>query len=309
MGGGPRTPMKFILALLVLAMLPAASAHLTVTAVAPTEPLMPGVATAIPVTASASCATVAAEYQAMGETELYFGQTPPGLSAFNTTSERVPFTMDQCQPVNTSDPTTSATAYSTGNLFVTPSMTAPYGSSIPFSISVFGNDPTTPEGGDPAVIDIRVAYYGNLSLMAQNIPEDITGPVTLQIMAHVMSNGDSTLKVMAEPANGTVAAIAPVQVTAPATDGLAMRMVTIPISYTPPAGHWHSDSIHLMATLGAQDGLSNTTATSMLHVHLHAAEMHDEEETSTTTSKSSPGVPALLAVGVAALLARRLTTP
>lgn len=265
------------LAILTLATAPVA-AHVTVTAEPPTGPLVPGVANPIQVTASANCAFVAVEYQANGETELFFGLTPPGLSYFNQSSDVVPFSINQCQPVNQGDPAASGNAYSTGMLYLTPSMSAPAGQDIELSISAFGNDPTTPEGGEAALVTVRIAYVGNVTLLHPATMPMVTGPGPITFLAQVATNADSMLTIKAEPSIGTVAPVAPIAVLPPAVDGLDVRTIAVVLDYTPPEGNWTETEIHIMALLTPATVEGNATS-AMMHVHAHnGAQPHNHTD-------------------------------
>src|SRR5688500_16976154 len=95
-----------ILAVLVLVAVPAAAAQVDVSAEAPPAAIDPTQTTTIPVTFSADCATVLAEYDAAGNTELQIElkEAPAFITGVGDT---VPFSFDMCDPA-------SATVESTG---------------------------------------------------------------------------------------------------------------------------------------------------------------------------------------------------
>lgn len=139
-----------------------AQGHITLSAVQPTEPLTVGVPMPILVTASKSCPTVLTEYQLMGETEIYFGLLPPHPAYLNATSDRVPFTVNQCS----TSPADQGNAITTGNLYLVASTAAPGLTNLTVTVVTYGNDPSVPEGGSPVNLTFQVAYYANGTLSA-----------------------------------------------------------------------------------------------------------------------------------------------
>src|ERR1041385_8639885 len=132
-----RKPALPLLAVAALLALPAAQAHVTITATAPKDPLVPGVATVIPVTASANCAVVLTEYNAMGKTTLHWGLAPDAAKYWSAKSDDVAFDATTC------DPAGPATVTVKGTIAVTPSMDAPALTPLGLTVTAYNGASTT----------------------------------------------------------------------------------------------------------------------------------------------------------------------
>lgn len=217
-------------ALAALLLLPVATAHVTVTATAPTAPLVVGVPTEIPVMVAASCAAVAAEYQAAGNTAFHFGlgpDTPPSLTGNGTAFE---FTATGCDPQPAGDdPSTAAQVRIAGTVRVVASSMAPALTPLRLAVVVL-NGEGNPESGEAAV-EVQVAPFVNHTLQAGTPVAVGTGhrvPFTVAYQANAATLLAVTATVDGQAIPGPAPQLLPAPYLANKTVGQATFEVLVP---------------------------------------------------------------------------------
>lgn len=232
--------------------MPGASAHVTITATDPDATLEPGQTLEIDVSASTLCATVAAEYQAMGKDKLTFGLDPAGPTGFNTTADVVDFTIAQCDPLSMPTPTT---ATATGKLRLTALGTAPGLVRTPLMIYAFLPGSATPEGGTPASINVTVGFHANATIRAgaYNVATR-----SLQVIVDYQSNAAATLQVSGTCSCGPVSAPIARRVEPPSFYNLTKASATFDVVLA--QGTSPTEVVKLAATLTAIGGTGTAEA-------------------------------------------------
>jgi hypothetical protein len=294
-----RTPALALLAVAAL-LAPAAQAHVTVTATPPADPLPPGVATSIPVAASANCATVLAEYNAMGKTALHWGLAPDAAKYWSATSEDVAFDAQDCDPLG------PATVTIHGTLAVTPAPDAPALTPLGLTVVTYNGDSTAPEGGDPATFNVTVAYNATATLtLGAPVPSGngtaatYSVPITLSYGA----NAPTTLSFEGSATTGTLALPAAAALDPPSFTNKTTLTRTFTATFTPPAGAWSGADLKVTAHLMAKGAMAPMV---MREASAHLA-APAPSPAATSTSKSSPAPSVALALSLlgVALLRRK----
>ncbi|MEA3202887.1 MAG: hypothetical protein QOI63_553 [Thermoplasmata archaeon] len=297
-----RKPPLVLLALAALLALPAAQAHVTITAVAPKDPLVPGVAAVIPVTASANCAVVLAEYNAMGKNALHWGLAPDAAKYWSAASADVAFDGTTC------DPAGPATVTIMGTIAVTPSLQAPGLTPLGLTITAYNGASTTPEGGTPAIFNVTVAYTANVTIAAgtpvpgagQNGSAAATYAVPITVT--YSANAPSTLAFEGSATAGALAFPAAASLDSPSFTNKTTLTRTFSATFTPPAGAWTGADLTVMAKLTPKGAAAPvTSAMGTAHVTAPAP------TASSGTSKASPAPSVAFPVALLglALLRRR----
>ena len=285
---------KSLLALAaVLAFLAApVAAHVTVTATGPAE-VQAGVPFQVAAEVRANCAAVVGEYQAMGETELHFG-LPPASAAYLVAGEasKVPWSISQCS----TDPAEQGNAIGKGTFTVTVTPAAPAFTPLNLSVVAYGDDPAVPEGGAPAVVEFRVAYYANGTLAATEagghgaMHGNATGHAIALALTYV-TNAESVLTVEATSTSGEVAAIAAVPVTPPSFDNKTSAVANVTATFTPPA-EWTEAALTFQAFLAPKAGGAKvpvgTARLTLANDAAHAGAHSEHGEHEHTEAKASP---------------------
>lgn len=296
----------------VLVSASSAAAHVTVTATGPEE-VQVGVPFTIEAEVRANCAVVVAEYQAMGETELFFG-LPPDHPAYFVNHTGAPFawTAEQCSL----DPAEQGNAVGVGSMTLEVTAAAPAFTVLNLSVVSYGNDPAVPEGGDPAIVPIRVAYHAVGALAAAKAGHDVahgddgnhTGQA-IELILNYTTNAESLLTVEAVSSAGEVHAIDAVAVTPPSFDNKSRSEVELLAHFQPPA-EWSTADLTFNAFLTpVAGGAKVPVGTATLSLANDAAETHDEhsdEEHEHAEDKESPApVFAFVGLGLLAFAAIR----
>lgn len=261
-----------LLAALILA--PLAQAHVTITADSPSTPIPAFQETAIPVTFSANCAIVLAEYEANGNTELTItgGNNTPAWLAF--TGDKIPFKTDMCDTTPTSS--SAGNVVSTGNLYVTPGAMAPAGRTTTFSVLAEN------EAGEASVF-LEVAAWANLT--AQEFHDTVDeGNITITVPFNITTNAALDLSFSVD--NGT----APANVTLanPLLTGSNTADTNVSLDLNIPEG---MDTVERTLTVTASYN-GTTIATTTIPIHLDDMSFHSDPDTHDDPDHDheSPGV-------------------
>jgi hypothetical protein len=285
-------------ALLSFLVAPIASAHVTVTAEPPEGTIPADAPTSVPITLSASCATVAAEYEAAGKTELQL--IAEGAPEFLTiVGDQIPFTLDMC------DPAGPATVESTGNLVFTPGPLAPGLTPIMIKAKADG------EAGE-VFFNLTIAYRGSFTNASLDHFIIENGTATGELVFNVTTNANSLLmfSVLTPPAGGTLNLPETLDVESPIPLGNDTRQVTVPIAYTAAGPNATTDSVTVQVMLHAADDMSVPPYMAELVLDFEPAQVeeHDHDEHEHDEAAGVPGVEAVVLIGgivAAACLARR----
>lgn len=283
-------------------LLPTASAHLTVTATAPTAPLVPGEATSIPVEFSANCAVVLAEYEVDGRSPLEVVLNPGTPAWIAGVGDKVPFTFDKCG--------TDGNVRGSGTIAVTPGPFAPGLQQVNLSIGA-KNAKGAAEAGE-ALVPITIAYYGVLDVTtpATEIRLD-NGTATLDLWLNATLNADSMamIEVVAGPEHGTLGIATSVNIASALAENQTQRAIPFQFTYTAnPGDNFTMDSVTLRFLMhAAADPGSITPAqeiTFQFSQPQRPAAVEDAEEAGGFAP--GPGLALIAGAGLAALaIARR----
>lgn len=297
---------------LILAAVPTGAAHVTVTAETPAGPIPWGQPTAIPVTFSASCATVLAEYEVAGNTELEIVLKEGAPTWVNGTGEKIPFSFEMCDAA-------SATVESTGNLIIVPSELAPGLQSVNITAVAKG------EAGE-VNIPIVVAYRGEIQGPTSSPEIELEhGNATAEITLGASLNADSfaMVEIVAEPEHGTLTLPeGMLEVASTLADGSANRTFSFPIGYHAlPGANFTMDMATIRVFLHAASDPSQQGVAQEFMVHFampdhemgHMGEHegegdahdHDSHDHDAASVPAIDGIVGLLGVVLAGFVLRR----
>lgn len=292
---------SLLLAIALSLLVPGAAAHLTVTATGPTEPVQAGVPFVVTASARNLCAVVLAEYQALGETELTFGLAPDGPAyAQVVAAEVAPWTVAQCG--------TDGYATTTGTFSVILTSAAPALEPLNLTVVAYGNDPSTPEGGDPAILPVEVGFAANGTLSAAQASGDHANhagehAMTLALTLNYTINAPALLTIEATSSVGEVHEVEALNLTPPAFDGLDTAQQVLYVGFE-PGDNWTSADLTFTAYVTPEGGerLKLDEASLTVH-HEHDGDAHGHGDHEHADGEEAPLPSFLLAGGAVALAA------
>jgi hypothetical protein len=280
-----------------LVALPIASAHVVVTANAPKTPIPADAPTSVPITFSANCAVVLAEYEAMGNTELQIiAKDPPAW--LPAVGDKIPFEFSMCG--------TDANVRSTGNLVFTPGPLAPGLQPIQVIAMAEG------ESGEIA-FNLTVAFLGLISIEPMAPVMVHNGTAAGELVLNITANAAGLLmfSTLAPAASGTFAGLPETQdMESPLLANTTSKIVRVPFTYTAndPANA-SADQVAIQVMLHAADDMSIAPEMAeitimfepMIHEEDHTAHEHDDPAFIPTVEP----LVLLGAMGAAAVVLRR----
>lgn len=288
--------MKHALAFLAAAatlslLLPTASAHLTVTAVTPTAPLVFGQATKIRVTVAANCATVLAEYQVeKSKTSLELELQAPAPSWLTGVGETVPFKAENCGA--------DGNVKSTGNVSITPSLLAPGLQQVNISFGAKGESGT-------ATVPVTIAYRAAIEAAPEMLTLDVVdGNATGLLAFNASINADSMamIEIVGEPTQGTLDIASSLEIASPIAENKSARSVAIPFTYRAIPGAVSEDIVVRLMIHSVKDPAQ---ASEIKEVTLRFTNATVVESTPTASADAKGFLPApgpmVLALGLLAI--------
>ena len=280
-----------------------AQAHVTTTVDPLSGPLVVGVPTQVTVHFSEPCFEVIPQ-EAQGQDTVASGLAPDAPATVAWTGQEVAFTSDLCD--FTAVP--FALVRATATLTLVASASAPGLTAFDLPVTSYLGNGTEP--GDVVPLNVTIAYHANGTLAAAEAAgHDAHGNATaipLTLTLDYTTNAESVLTIEAASTSGSVAAIAPADVTPPSFDSKANASRTVTTLFTPPA-EWTSADLTFKAFLAPKAGGEKVpvgTATLTL-ANDAAGEAHDEEHGHEDAEESPAPVFAYVGLGLAALAALR----
>jgi hypothetical protein len=283
----------------LLALAASAAAHVTIAATGPADPVAVGQEFEIEGTASANCAVVLSEYQAMGKDRLALGLSPDAPAYFAWEEHPFDWTVAQCS----TNPADQGNAIGHGHVHVTVGPNAPGLKLLNLTIVAYSPGSTTPEGGTPATVTIRVAYYANatLTLGAPVVKGDTT---TIPVQLTYTANAATRLTLAATSDHATVSGL-------PAGEDLlppaASNKTTLTRSWEATVSGFHGGpaSVTISASLAPKDVLGAKAGFVATKSVVAPAPAVAGASASASTSKASPLPLPFLALAGALLVASR----